>query len=126
MPTDKSRCECGIRLELGSGIISRLLAVSFPELQIEHVSTTSKLFARNRNSPPCHEVHFLTGEIILGELYADPIQNEDLPCIEVERVQSKVPESASSHSSTRDELLLLRDREASFGRGLSHSRTFHL
>jgi len=35
-------------------------------------------------------VHPLIGEIIPREQDADPIQDEDLPCIGVEKVQSKV------------------------------------
>jgi hypothetical protein len=67
------------------------------------------------DNPPCHEVHPLIGEIIPRKLDADPIEDEDLPCIDVEKVQSKVGESASSHPSTGR--IALRDRQASFGRG---------
>jgi hypothetical protein len=37
---------------------------------------------------------FLIGEFIVGGFDADPVQNEDLPCIQVEQAQSKVRESA--------------------------------
>jgi len=80
-------------MEVETRIALRLLSVSFPEC---YFSNTSKLLP---NNPPFHEVHPLIGEIISRELDADPIQNEDLPCIDVEKVQSKVHESASFHPS---------------------------
>jgi len=74
-------------MEVETRIILRLLSVSFRERHGGAFSNTSKLFP---NTSPCHEVHPLIGEIIPREQDADPIQDEDLPCIGVEKVQSKV------------------------------------
>jgi hypothetical protein len=58
--------------EIESRVILRLLSVTFPELRMEDedFSNSSKLFP---NELRFHDVHFLIGEIIPGNVGADLI-----------------------------------------------------